>query len=219
MKALNITNENEMILSWLKSELYRMKHVLDEKEIRLVKKANLDNFHENQARKHLLLNKYGRSAILDKMPIFSTWQNAKIEERDKEKLYILPVFDWFLDTGRTFKVVDTTKHLSANRGHRLNNQPPTKKNHLKKITDMIHNPPKESGGITVVTTNINSGLFTIIEGVHRACALAKQNKLVGTNVFVGTSPDLFKCYWSIEKADIKQHLLSLENLVNNKMIW
>jgi hypothetical protein len=219
MKILSLSNENQIILKWLISELYRVKPNLDQYEINLIEKANLNNSLENDRRKTLLFYKFGRIAIWKEIPKISEWLEVEIEEVDIDRLYILPVYDWYLDTGRSFKLIDTIENLSPDRGYKFENIPRQQILHYEKITNMIRNPPTDLNGVVIITSNIEKGLYTIIDGTHRSSVLAKKGRLVHLRAYIGIAPNLSNCIWSIERVDIKKHLSELNHLVNCGSMW
>ena len=100
-----------MYAAWLKSELFRMKPDLTSEQIKLIEQADLDSPQENSERENLIFNVYGRSAILDKVPSSLDWFEGEIESDDLENIFILPVFDWYLDTGGTFELKIGRAHV------------------------------------------------------------------------------------------------------------
>ena len=193
MKILKRSNENQVILKWLQSELYRMKAHLQSEELELINNSNLKSDIDNQARKKLLFHRYGRGAILEKIPTISEWFETEIEEIDVKKLYILPVFDWFLDTGGTFKFIDVIDNLAPNRGYEFNNQISQKILHYKKIQEMLEKPLTDLDGVVIITSSIADGLYTVIDGTHRTSALIKKKELVGLKTYTGVSRNLSNC--------------------------
>ena len=134
MKIINPTSKHHMYAAWLKSELFRMKTDLTPEQIKLIEQPNFDNPDENEQRKHLLFTVYGRSAILDKIPTELDWFEAEIENKDSSGIFILPVFDWFMDTGGNFQLTNVQRHLSPNRGYCLKSiDSPTEVHHFNKI--------------------------------------------------------------------------------------
>lgn len=220
MKVLNKSTKHHVNAAWLKSELFRMREKLRPHEIALIESTNTDNPEENNAREFMLNDgsKFGRSAIIDKLPQDLEWHEVEIEENDIGKLYLIPVFDWFVDTGGTFRLDGTINHLAPGRGHLVNVQTPQPVIHFEKL-DAISKDKVDTDGIVIISTNSENGPYTIIDGTHRSSMLIRQNKLAGTKAFLGISKDLSQCIWSVERADFQQYLNILHQWVQSGIMW
>ena len=123
------------------------------------------------------------------------WHLCEIEEKDLDQLFIISSGDWWDISGNTFLVRDVVNCLNNK-----TNNPDTKgtikniKEHKIKIL--------ESGGdfrtkpITVTNCPDLGGPFTLVDGNKRSVALCKCNKLVGYQIFVGTSPCIRYYRWA-----------------------
>lgn len=213
MKMIRSTNKYYVYAEWLKRELYRVKPGLTESEIFIIENPDLESLEENRKREVLLLSKYNRSQIIEKLPAQLDWYEAIIEEEDVERLFLLPTWDWFLDSGQTFQLIRVPSHLSPIRGHRFLMMP----NHHKKIERI---PLSEnSQPVFIAIASKQNGPYTIIEGTHCAIKFLMMNRLIGTRCFLGLCDDLSRCYWSIEREDIQTHLESLRQMVNLGIMW
>ncbi|MBI2196117.1 hypothetical protein HYU45_00730 [Candidatus Daviesbacteria bacterium] len=219
MKIVKPTTKHHMHAAWLKSELFRMKPSLTSEQIKLIEQPDLNSPQENNERENLIFNVYGRSAILNEIPSSLDWFEAEIESIDVDSIFILPVFDWYLDTGSTFKVANVPKHLSQNRGYRLNNEPPVVVHHHNKIEIMSKLADLKTDDIVIISSNKQSTPLTIIDGTHRASLLVKNGKLVGAKVYFGVGSGLQNCIWSVERRDFAQHLFNLQQLVQARVMW
>lgn len=220
MRILNQSTKHHVNAAWLKSELYRMRDKLQPHEIALIERPNTDNPEDNSAREFMLndATKYGRSAIIDKLPIDLEWHEVQIEEKDIKSLYLIPVYDWFLDTGGTFRLDGTVKHLTSGRGHLVNVTAPQPVIHFEKVEAMSKDQV-DTDSVVLITTNLEYGPYTVIDGTHRSSMLIRKNRLVGTKAFLGISNNLSQCIWSVERADFQQHLYTLNQWVQSRIMW
>lgn len=218
MIVLNPTTKDKVYLAWLKSELYRKLLELTSEEIALIENPDLENELENNKRENLLLHKYGRSAILDKLPSDLEWSEVEVEDHDLDKIFILPVLDWFMDTGKTFQLKNVPLNLSPSRGHRIATFPQMPTTHHQKIQEMLSSPDLAKGDIIIISSS-NDGPFTIIDGTHRSSVLQIRNSLPTTKGFLGVKDDLTNCFWSIERATIQNDLQEMNQLADQQIIW
>jgi hypothetical protein len=214
MKIIAPTNQHQVYAEWLKRELYRVKPILPPDQVSMIENPNLKSVEENRKREAMLLHEYKRSNILEELPTQLVWYEATIGGEDLEKLFLLPVWDWFLDSGQTFQLINVPSHLSPKRGHRLRRMP----NHHQKIEMMPFSINNNMFALIMIASKPN-GLYTIIEGTHCAVKLFMINKLIGTRCFLGLTDDLSKCYWSIERTDLQTHLESLKQMVDFGLMW
>ncbi len=219
MKVIKASHKKHVYSKWLQSELYRMKNKLSKEDIEIIEKPNLEDDVENRRRENLLFDKYGRSAILEKLPSEITWHEVAIEEEDIGKLYLIPVFDWFMDTGRTFKLENTVKHLSPNRGFNLAEDNKGAVVHHDKAEIIAKLQQKNLDDIVMISTSLKDKPITIIDGTHRSAFLIRNNNLVGTKGFLGIASNLSDCLWSIERASMQNDLQELSQYAAIGMLW
>ncbi len=218
MKIVRAIDKHNVYAKWLQSELYRVRESLTPTEITLIETPDLQNENDNAQREDILLNKYGRSAILQRIPINITWHEIEIETADTEQIYVCPVFDWFLDTGRTFKLSNTIEHLAPNRGWNFSLTNNGNVAHHQKITEMTASPQSYED-IVMISTAITDKPFTIIDGTHRATFLHRNNNLTGTKGFLGIADNLSQCMWSVERATFQNDLQELNQIANDGKLW
>ena len=218
MKIINTSTKDKVYAAWLKSEFYRMKDNLSEDQVTLIEAPNFDNAAENAKRENLILNVYGRKPIMDHVPTNIIWYEVEIEKEDLEKLYLLAIWDWFIDTGRTFKLSGVVKNLSSGHGHRISNFPPGAADHKVKIDEMLKAMDGNIQDIVMVSSS-EDGSFTIIDGTHRSSLLAIKGSLTGTKAYLGVASDLSKCVWAPEWENYEQSLVELNRIVNEGHLW
>jgi hypothetical protein len=195
-----------------------MKGGLTEEEIRVIENPNLEIDEENSRRENLLFNTYGRSAILDKLPDKINWYKGSLEESDLDNLYILAIWDWFLDTGKTFRLSLIPSNLSSSHGHRVSNFPAGAADHKSKIEEMAQSMSGNFGDIVAIGSS-KTGPYTIIDGTHRASLLTMSGGLIGTLVYLGVASDLSQCVWTPEWLNYKESLSELNRLVDEGHLW
>ncbi len=211
MKIISDVTQDQVFLDWIKSELHRIVD-LSADEIALIHNATVEDPKEAAKRKDILFKRLGRSAILDKLPQDVSWKLAEIEESDIDQIYSIPVFDWFLDTGKTFRFKFILDHLSPKRGPF-----PSPKTHHQ-IIDEIIKSGKIEGKLVVVTPSVK-GKITIIDGIHRGSALLIKNQLIGKTVNLGISPGIATWDWSVEDMVLIPKIQSLNQYANDGKIW
>lgn len=216
MKTIGFTNKDRVYLEWIRSEMFRITDPTP-LELELVNNPNLQDENHNGLREQLLLDKLGRRAILDKVPKDINWREVIIEGGDLSDLYVLAIWDWFLDTGKTFKLSAVPSSISSGHGHRVSNFPPAA-DHKEKLEEMIRSGASNLGGIVMIGQS-ELGPFTIIDGTHRSSLLVLSNRLHGTRAFLGITPDLSQCVWTPEWAGYQNMLHELNRLVTDGHLW
>ncbi len=218
MKIINTSTKDKVYAAWLKSEFYRMKDNLSPEQIALIETPNSDNQLENAQRENLILNVYGRKPIMDHVPVDVIWHEVEIEKEDLENLYILAIWDWLIDTGRTFKLSGVVKNLSSGHGHSISYFPPGAADHKVKIDEMLKVTDDHIQDIVLISSS-KDGPFTIIDGTHRSSLLAIKGSLPGTKAYLGIAADLSKCVWAPEWENYEQSLAELNRIVNEGYLW
>lgn len=218
MKIHGTTPKDKVYHAWLKSELYRMRSQLTSSEITAIETPDFDNNQQNLQRENLLLNTFGRSAIMNHIPSNIVWHEVSIEKCDVDNLYILAIWDWFLDTGKTYKLSQIPTHLSSSHGHRISNFPPGAADHKTKIDAMSQSGIGNIQDIIMISSS-QAGPFTIIDGTHRSSLLTINNNLIGTNAYLGIATDLSQCVWAPEWINYQESIAELTRMVNEGHLW
>lgn len=195
-----------------------MENKLTPEQITFIKKPNFGNKEENAQRENLLLNIYGRKSIMDHVPDETSWHEVEIEKNDLNNLCILMIWDWFIDTGRTFKLLEVPFNLSSGHGHHVSNFPPGAADHKVKIDEMSKAMDENIQDIVIISTSEN-GPFTIIDGTHRSSLLAIKGKVPGTKAYLGIANDLSQCVWTPEWVNYQQSIAELNRLVDGGYLW
>lgn len=217
MKIIQNVSKDEVYLAWLKGEQYKVEDLTGE-ELRLVSSPNLDDQIENTKRASLLLGKFRRSPIMNELPTNIQRIKILIEDNDSEKIYIISCLDWFLDTGKSFKLSAVKENLSGKRGHNLPDFPPFE-DHKQKIAQISSSQNSRPKDVIMITSNLNSGPFTIIDGAHRASSLLINGTLCGTGGYLGLSDDLSRCKWTQAWFNFRSMNQELNQLVDQGLIW
>lgn len=218
MKILSKSTKDKVYAAWLKSELYRMKPHLSQNQLDLIENPNFDDPQETTQREDLMLNVFGRKPIMDHVPTNIEWHKVEIESGDIESMHILAIWDWFLDTGRTYKLSQIPSKLSSGHGHRISNFPPGAADHKSKIDEMEKVMGKDVQDIVMISTS-HSGPFTIIDGTHRSSLLTLRGVLPGTKAYLGIARDLSNCVWAPEWTNYQASIDELSKLADAGYLW
>lgn len=218
MKIINTSTKDKVYAAWLKSELYRMKDDLGQEQINLIEMPDFNSPTENAQRENLILNVYGRKPIMDHVPTDIVWHEVEIEENDFKKLHLLAVWDWFVDTGKTFKLSGVPKNLSSGHDHRIPNLSPGAADHKTKIDQMLEKDDEDIQDIIMISSS-KEGPFTIIDGTHRSSLLAIRGSISGTKAYLGIAADLSKCLWTTEWENHTQRMSELNQFIYGGLLW
>ena len=197
MRIIRISSKDEVYSYWLKSEWWskiRTHYPLDfqSKAQGMVDNPNLDDSAENRCRENIL---YGyRSGILRQLPSDTMWQLAEIDNQDLPFIYIIPAEDWFEDTGRTFKLLDTKVSLRTDGSHF---------DQVSKVIDHLREKRLDHEKLILIGSE---STYTIIDGTHRASALVRSDSPLPWKAFLGKSPNMNNCCWHIESDMAKKQI-------------
>lgn len=206
MKVVRNSSFDELVYLWLKSESWKIqgsdKHLLLE--------PNLDDEQLNKAR-YKLLNE-SRKDLLDTTPKDASFEIVEVERSDIPDIYIIPVSDWYLDTGRTFKLADTAENLKPGRGYIINNtrhptghhdNVGTKKQYLSKGSATY------ADEYIVLIAPDSKGPYTLIDGNHRAISLllaAKEEPNFPWQAILVTDPRIIDSKWYAGSEQAAKHM-------------
>lgn len=218
MRVHSISTKDKVYAAWLKSELYRMRSHLTLQQINLIENPNFDSEQQNLERETLLLDVYGRRPIMDHIPTEIEWHEVEIEERDLGDLHILAIWDWFLDTGRNYKLSNVPANLRSGHGHRITNFPPGAADHKSKIDEMSQAMDHNIQDIVMITSS-QRGPFTIIDGTHRSSLLTIRGNLAGTRAYLGITSDLSQCVWAPEWVNYQASIEELSQAADQGHLW
>jgi hypothetical protein len=169
MREVRASSFEEIIFTWLRSEWSRL-DCGTPSDRAIIDNANLDDDEENARRKWLLRH---RNIILDEIPPGAPAYRVLVEEVDLPNLYIIPTADWYLDTGGSFRVIDTPANLrparSADPALRLG--PIEHYDKVRVISQYMSTYGTALGEALILISPTAAGPYTIIDGTHRAAAL------------------------------------------------
>lgn len=214
MQFLRRTGREELILAWLGSE---------HPDSQLVDDPDLTDRVQNAARKELLYRDRGK--ILQEVPDQVPHMWVGIEESDLPKLCIVPCAEWFLDTGGTFRLIDTPAHLKGGRGVRWA-WGIASADHLAKV-DAIAQRLADYDAVTtdevlIIIAANKVGPYSIIDGTHRAAALYR-NYLAKPNMpwkgILAVDPAIAECQWHIESEKAQKNLAQLKLDAELGALW
>jgi hypothetical protein len=161
MQETSPSSLGEVIRTWLDSEWHGLPCGMPSGRD-IIDNANLGDAAENARRKWLLRH---RAIILDEIPPGAPTYYALVEEIDLPELYIIPTADWYLDTGRSFRLVDTPANLRPGR---------VPIDHYTKVrakSKYMCTHGTASNEVLILMAPSAAGPYTIIDGTHRAAAL------------------------------------------------
>jgi hypothetical protein len=221
MMILEETTRDYLNLVWLKSEAWKLN--LSDAQRALIEQADLNNAAQNAAR-HELLQGY-RGPVVDQIPTDARYWHVRIEEDDLPSLYLITVWDWFLDAGRTFKLIDTEAHLQPGRGGTVTGSRQDIYHHqdveAKAAYVQTYDAETSDEHLIMVATS-TEGPYTIIDGTHRACALYLQNRSNSNMPWRGiliASPAMNSNRWHIESPITPQVISELGQAAEAGALW
>jgi len=213
MKIDRQTTRDELIWVWLRSEWDGVEPPKPP-DTTLIDSPDFTDQVQNQAREELLYRH--REPILNGLPSNFDPLWADIEETDLANLHILPSLEWYLDTGGTFRLVDTDANLAHGRELRLG-QIHYPFDHLTKIEDftprLVDYDAATTRQILILIAADQAGPYVIIDGTHRAAALYR-NYLTKPNmpwkVLLIVDRTIADSTWYIESQIAKQGIIQFK---------
>jgi hypothetical protein len=195
MDFLGPASRDELVLTWLSSEWDRT-HPLRQ----IIDHPDLSDPAQNTTRAQMLFS--NRGVILQELPYEMQPEWVNIQEDDLANLYIIPCREWYLDTGRSFRLADVPANLRAGR-HPID--------HLAKV-DAITLSLAAADTICealILIAADRAGPIMIIDGTHRAAALYR-NRLAKPNLpwkgILVADPAIAQSIWHIESPQAKRNL-------------
>jgi hypothetical protein len=197
MRILARSSEAEVILHWYRSECHRFPDCDP-----ALYDFRVQDSQANGRRKGLLWG--WRHWILNRLPENLAYFRVEVEEEDLEQLYIIPSRDWYVDTGRTFRLGDTLNHLEPGRWLQPTGEPREPIQHFDKVAKQkqyFADRPNHTGEFLILIGEGPLGPWTVIDGTHRATALLQLNKEHGPTLpwpaFLLTSEEMSSCFWHV----------------------
>lgn len=222
MQKLRPSTRDELIVVWLRSEWNGVRQPKPASR-QLIDSPDLKDSAQNVTRIELLFRH--RGPILQPLPYEMQPEWVNIEPADLSDLYIVPTFDWYLDTGRTFRLIDTAANLAAGRGF-LGPQGQEPVDHLTKVNDLALRLANYDAATTdevlILIAADWAGPFTIIDGTHRAAALYR-NHLAAPNMpwsgLLVVDDAVAECVWHIESPSAQGNLNSCAWNASRGALW
>ncbi len=209
MKEIKDTTYDEMIHAWLKSESFRLTEQGLRFDKKLIYSPDFLSNSDNEKRRQLLMCR--RNGILNKIPRNTEWKIVEISKEDVNNIFIIPVDNWFLDTGKTFKLQSAFKEISPSG------------NHVNVVNHILHHWKTHSDVVkdeTIIMIGITkNGPFTIIDGTHRAVAFERINNGYPWQAFCGISKSMINCGWHIESPLAKNNVIEFHQKFASDKLW
>ena len=120
------------------------------------------------------------------------WNLAVVEDTDIEKIYICSSDDWKTDG----LCVPDFKLTTAIENYQKSNFSEGKYADIKAKEDIFSKNISGLDTKLILVGENQTGPFTLIEGCKRSVALGSLKKLVGLEVYVGSSPAIRNYIWS-----------------------
>jgi len=120
------------------------------------------------------------------------WSLVELEGADLDKLYIISSDDWRVDG----LCIPDFKLVTAISSYQKSTRSDGKFADIKAKEDIFVTNPSALDTKFIFVATKQGGPFTLIEGNKRSVALGNLEKLVGLEVFLGTSPAIKNYVWS-----------------------
>jgi len=159
-----------------------------------IKKVSQDTVWEHWRQVEELDSLDARSDILDALPTDLQWYRCKIQLGDIKQLFVISSRDWYSLTNGTFRVINAVRNIEDE----TSNKRPVRliKDIREKVRFLKSGGDLDRGLITITDSPSLSGPFSIIEGNRRSIAFGCRRMLIGSIIFVGTSPGVVDCTWA-----------------------
>ena len=201
MRLIEKIGFDEMVLEWLMAEWYD--RTPEEKKLysHLIRaSADLSNQEANLKRFDLLWRTRGEELKgLKELPF--KWFSCEMESSEEFKnLWIIPHSNWYLITNKSFALNQITEDVCLDKRHGKT---------IREIKGTFSDRETIKGRLILVGSGLDK--LTIVEGNHRAAALAIHGMEKGYNFFplrviVGLLPSIYLYPWSVERKDMEDHL-------------
>ncbi|MBI3963525.1 MAG: hypothetical protein HY341_00850 [Candidatus Kerfeldbacteria bacterium] len=212
---------DEVIWAWLASEWTYTVRKVPGADRRLIDAANFRSAKENAARRALLDVRRGN--LLDALPATTAWSLVQLQRKDIPLLSILPSFDWYLDTGGTFRLLDTRTHLCSGHGYvdeHGTRQPILHEEHVRDILrKRTARPADWAAEPIVIVAATTGGPWTIIDGTHRASAYLRTAMDAPLAAYRGYSRLMRRYGWHIESAGARKRIARARRYIAKGEVW
>jgi hypothetical protein len=150
--------------------------------------------------------------------------NVLIEEEDLPNLYIVPTGDWYLDTGRSFRLVDTPGNLRPGRGASpaLGLGPIEHHANVQAKAQYMSTHGTASDEVLILISSAAAGPYTIIDGTHRAVVLHTDHMKIPNMPWKGIlarDPLVAQSRWSIDSAQAQLSIAQFGTLASTGALW
>jgi hypothetical protein len=218
MKQLGDATEAELVLHWLSSEWYRLPGPADKRLITDSGPGALTRHHER-----LALLRSIRSPILDELPLDGRLTWVDIEPHDLAQLFIIPCFDWYLDTGSTFRLTDTLSSMRAGRGNVWEPGYVDNRARTDRVAPYIRRYAADTTDEVLIVIAVDAGgPYTIVDGTHRAAALYEAHQTTPNmpwRAILLRDTRVLATQWHVGSARAQANMLAFASYEASHQIW
>jgi len=221
MQVVRASSRDEVILEWLRSEWHGLQNAPPDTILVDPRTADPTDASQNAERARLLSD--DRSVILNTIPVNMSTDWVQIEKEDLPKLYIIPSVDWYMDTGGTFRLIDTREHLRPGRGMAI--LPPGPVYHYDKVQEksryMRDNGIAKDEVFILISASLD-GPYTIIEGNHRAVVLYQDHIDTPNTPWKGIlihDPEIANTRWFVNSGFAQGQIWQMGLFSSHGLLW
>lgn len=211
----------EVIGAWLRSEWSYTVRKVPDADRRLIDRPDFSNPRQNAARRKLL--RLRRGNLVDALPVNTVWSLVTMQPQDFAQVFILPSFDWYLDTGGTFRLLETRSHLQPGRGFLSEQGKRRRTLHHHHVQNILRkrqgNPSTWAADPIIIVTATTGGPWTIIDGTHRATAFVQTAIDVSLTAYCGYSRLMRRYGWHIESAGARNRIARARKYIVKGELW
>jgi O-antigen/teichoic acid export membrane protein len=191
IRLIRLVSENEVIAEFLKSDFHSPPFSKYQESLKdLVSKPNLDDAHENAARRALLFIRH--LSLWKEIPSGTEWYEVEINKAGLNQVRLFPRAQWRKLARGNFSITEIAGTWRA-REHMVDATFLSKIAAISNQLDLV-NPG--FGPVILIGLDVNNPL-TVLDGNHRLAAamLATPDKVKKLRFLCGLSPRMNNCCW------------------------
>jgi len=191
VRLIRLVSENEVIAEFLKSDFYSPQFQKYRESLSdLVSNPNLNDAHENAARRALLFIRH--LALWKEIPTGTEWYEVEINEAGLNQVRLFPRAQWRKLAQGNFSVTKIVQSWRA-RQHMVDALFLSK---IAAIGDQLHRESPNLGPVILIGLD-ESNPLRVLDGNHRLAAamLTAPDKVKKLRFLCGLSPKMKNCCW------------------------